>query len=190
MKKLRIIEDALVEYCIVPQATDELRAIKLTKEQAYRSDFWDEDAEFEDLVAKYGQENILDVGEFYDGFCLLCDDSYNQVVKLHGSIELLGDNNDITKVAFNNRKIYKLCYESDDNQKDKKECTGYANHIFTFGTALFDFFCSEETAEIIRQKLIEGAISGDVIELSDEEDKIVESLIGKFFYSELFQEVK
>ena len=71
MKKLRIIEDALVEYCIVPQATDELRAIKLTKEQAYRSDFWDEDAEFEDLVAKYGQENILDVGEFYDGFCFV-----------------------------------------------------------------------------------------------------------------------
>lgn len=191
MKKLQIINEALFENFHKNEVFDELKGIKLSEEQAFNFSLQDEEAEFDELVAKYGQENILEPNEVYEGYCLLCNETYNEVVKMRGSIEQLDDDDEITNIAINNRKIYKLCYDEVDEIKSSKdkEATGYAKVLFTFGTQIFEFLGTPEVAGSARKKLIEGALKGSTIELTDEENKVVEGCLGKFYYNALFKKV-
>ena len=53
MKKLQIINEALFENFHKNEVFDELKGIKLSEEQAFNFSLQDEEAEFDELVAKY-----------------------------------------------------------------------------------------------------------------------------------------
>ena len=185
MKKLRIIKEGLIGENFYSNPLENLKGIKVNEEQAMRYSFFEEDASFEELVDKYGGHKcILAENEFYDGFCILCDKDCNYLVRLQGSIEQLNDPDECPNLALNNAKLYKICYDTKE-----QTTTGYAKDVYALGIARIEIveFCSEDMANIIRQKLVEGAISGDIIELTDEEYKIITTYFFKSDISRLFE---
>ena len=181
MKKIKIIKEAMIEEDFFLSPFEDLKGIKLTEEQAMRYSFFEEDAFFDELVGKYGQENVLAIGEFYDGYCILCDTDCNSLVLMQGSIEML-NSSELPNLALNNSKLYKICYENNSEQKQ-----GYAKHIYAFGITRFEVECSDEMADIIRQKLVKGAISGEIIELTDEEYAVINKYYFHHEFSKLFE---
>lgn len=183
MKKLKIIKEGLIEGDFFTCPLENLRGIKVSEEQARRYGFFEEDAYFEELVDKYGQENVLTTGEFYNGYCILSDVDCNYLICMQGSIEHLGNSDDLPNLALNNSKLYKLCYE----QANKQEQTGFAKDVCSFGNAHFELVsaCPKSTGDALREKLVEGSISGNPIEFSDEEYKI----ITEYFYNTQFTKI-
>ena len=183
MKKLKIIKDGLIEGDFFTCPLENLRGIKVSEEQARRYGFFEEDAYFEELVDKYGQENVLTAGEFYDGYCILSDSDSNYLVRMQGSIEHLGNSDDLPNLALNNSKLFKLCYE----HADKQEQTGFAKDVCSLGNSYFELVsaCPKSMGDALREKLVEGSISGNPIEFSDEEYKI----ITEYFYNTQFTRI-
>ena len=185
MKKLKIIKEGLIEADLFLDPLENVKVFKLTEEQAFSYGFFEEDADFNELVAKYGNDKILSEGEFYDGYAILYEERSNELIRMCGSVESFGEFEELPNLALNNAKLYQLCYENANDQ----ETTGYAKYVRTFGNARFEIVgnCSDSLADTLRQKLVEGAISGNTIELSDEEYRIIHEYFPASEFSELFE---
>ena len=185
MKKIKIIKEAMIEEDFFSCPFEDLKGIKLTEEQAMHYSFFEEDASFDELVAKYGQENVLTIGEFYDGYCILYDTDCNNLVRMQGSIEQLSNSDELPNLALNNSKLYKICYENNTKQLQN----GYAKFVHSFGNEHFELVvkCSDTVGNTLRQKLVEGAISGNLIELSDEEHTVIVKYFNQSTFARLFK---
>ena len=185
MKKLKIIKEGLIETDLFLEPIENAKVIKVSEEQAFSYGFFEEDADFDELVAKYGNDKILAEGEFYDGYAILYEERCNELIRLCGSIESFGNFEELPNLALNNTKLYQLCYE---NANDK-DISGYAKYVRTLGTSRFEIVgqCSENLADTIRQKLVEGAISGNPIELNDEEYHVIHEYFLHSEFAELFE---
>ena len=165
IKKLKISKENLIIDDVFMAPFKDLTVIKLSMEQAMRFDLEDDQAKAEVLIAKYGQENVLGIGEHYEGYALLLtDECCIHIINMNAQIMVVTHNND--------QKVYYLHYQEDGQTK------GYAKRIFTFGNFNFELFCNDkELAERTRKKLVEAAINGKDTEfLNDEISLIIRSL--------------
>lgn len=185
MKKLKIIKEGLIETDLFLEPIENAKVFKISEEQAFRYGFFEEDADFDELVAKYGNDKILAEGEFYDGYAILYEERCNELIRMCGSIESFGNFEEMPNLALNNTKLYQLCYENANDQGT----TGYAKYVRTLGTSRFEIVghCSENLANTIRQKLVEGTISGKPIELNDEEYHVIHEYFPHSEFAELFE---
>ena len=138
MKKLKISTSALeIRNADFPVSND-FNAVKLTCSQAMS--FGDEFHSFSELVAKYGENNVLHVGEFYEG--------YVAVYYWPGRIDVVNVLGQIRKIApeiANTVCDYRLAeniragkaWECVYPTPDGSFCVGAFRYVWTFKACTF-----------------------------------------------------
>ena len=119
------------------------------------------------LIEKYGKDNLLSCGEYYEGYALLYDEYCNQIIRMKGFID------EVTNET-GNKEYYMRCKHPDDDT-----IVGYAKHIWTFGNFYFDMYCDTKLAERVRNKLIEATLTGKLTELANDELAIITRCFGQ-----------
>ena len=163
------------------------KAVKLNREQALRFNTDDEVLTFEELVQKYGSENIIKEGEMYTGYVVAYTPVLNQLLYMCGAIKKLTDASAVifadysSKQAFQNGTLYEVYY-----QQNNVCSTGSLRYVWPFGSTLFEKITTKEHAETLKNKLIEGTISQDFFEITDEENKILRKYLGNRYYEKFF----
>lgn len=187
MKRIKIKEPSLAIREVIPVFADGFKAIKLSSEQAMRFTFEDETANFEQLSAKYGQHNILKEDELHTGYIILCNPISNQLISMFGKIRRIQCANGMdiaplsVKQAYKRGTLYEVYMES-----DKKKYLGSFRYVWPFGSTPFEKVTTEEKAVVLRKKLVNGAISRQTFEISDEENDILLKYLGKEYYDKFF----
>ena len=164
------------------------KAIKITREQAMRFNRDDEVISFDELVEKYGSENIINEGEMYTGYVVAYSPILNQLLFMCGMVKKAADASDwifaqyATQQAFQNGTLYEVLYQ----QKDEKCSSGSLKYVWPFGSTLFEKVTTVEKAETLKAKLIKGAVSQDFFEITDEENTILRKYLGSSYYNKFF----
>ena len=164
------------------------KAIKVTREQAMRFNRDDEVISFDELVEKYGSENIINEGEMYTGYVVAYSPILNQLLFMCGMVKKAADASDwifaqyATQQAFQNGTLYEVLYQ----QKDEKCSSGSLKYVWPFGSTLFEKVTTVEKAETLKAKLIKGAVSQDFFEITDEENTILRKYLGSSYYNKFF----
>ena len=187
MKQIKTIEANLAireASLIFPRGW---KAVKLNREQALRFNTDDEVISFEELVEKYGSENIINEGEMYTGYVIAYTPVLNQLLYMCGMVKKVTNASDVifaqyaSQQAFQNGTLYEVCYQTDN------VCSaGSLKYVWPFGSTLFEKVTTKERAEILKAKLIEGTISQDFFEISDDEEKILLKYLGRRYYDKFF----
>lgn len=164
------------------------KAIKVTREQAMRFNRDDEVISFDELVEKYGSENIINEGEMYTGYVVAYSPILNQLLFMCGMVKKATNSSDwifaryATQQAFQNGTLYEVLYQ----QKDEKCSSGSLKYVWPFGSTLFEKVTTVEKAETLKAKLIKGAVSQDFFEITDEENTILRKYLGSTYYNKFF----
>ena len=145
-------------------------------------DIYDKEKSITSLINKYGSDNILEVGEHYDGYALLHDGQCNHLIRMNAHIETTYEEND--------KKKFYISYQTDKYGK----IIGYAKKLWNFGIKEYEIFCSSDIAKTIRKKLIDAAISGKTIQITNDEADVITKVFGPFAkaikISEIYEENK
>jgi hypothetical protein len=176
-KKLKIIKESLIVNDISFGPCEKMVVIKLSEEQAMRFNLEDEAAEIDTLIAKYGQESVLQENEHYKGYALLSEGHYNQIITMDGHIA--------SGVDELGQKVCNMCCVAENGKSE-----GYAKHIFTFGNFPFNLYCNEELAERTRSRIVEAAVSGNETEFAEDEMALLISVFGYFKFFEITEELE
>lgn len=138
MKKLRIFASALEIRNAEFPVSNEFNAVKLTYDQAMN--FSDVASSFSELVAKYGEENILNVGELYEGYVAVYYWTGRvDVVKMSGQIQKIAPAIANTvwdyRLAENIRagKAWECIYPT----REGSICMGVFRYVWTFRNCTF-----------------------------------------------------
>ena len=187
MKRIKIIEHNLAIREASTIFPDGWKAIKLNREQALRFNSDDEVASYAELVEKYGSENIINEGEMYNGYVVVYSPVLNQLLLLNGMVKKvttlpdLGFERHCVQQAFQKGTLFEVSYQDGDIC-----CAGSLKYVWPFGSTLFERITLRDRAEVLKAKLIEGAISQDFFEITDDENKILYQYLGKGYYDKFF----
>ena len=176
-KKLKIIKENLIVNYISAGPCKKMVVIKLSEEQAMRFNLEDEEAEIDTLIAKYGQESVLQENEHYKGYALLSEGHSNQIITMDGHIA--------SSVDELGQKVCNMCFVAENGKSE-----GYAKRIFTFGNFPFNLYCNEELAERTRSRIVEAAVSGNETEFKEDEMALLIRVFGYFKFFEITEELE
>lgn len=170
MKKVRI-NLLHFDLCEGVLSSDELQVVKLSQKQAMQFTKVGINS-FDDLLARYGSNNRMRVGEYYNGYIVLMD-SANQPNLLHMRGVL--------------RKV-------DDSQPNIWECIsslgkGSLEGIMAINDCDFAKISSDSAAKILKQKLVKALMTEEKLAtLDDDEVRILQEYYGDD-YAKYFVEV-
>lgn len=199
MKKLKIYPSALeIRNADLP-VVSEVKAVKLTYEQAMTFD----EAEtytVEQLVAKYGEAQMLKVGEFYDGYVAMHYFWDSVIVaKLLGMICRIpvedADNcffNSALAKSIKNGEAWHVVYPLNDGGT----CPGAFKYVYGFNGCCFAKITkdlkrqqgklagvdAQQMDATLKKKLVAALLTEDkVVELTDDEDLVLRAYAPDYY---------
>ena len=187
MKRIKVLKSNLAireASTIFPKGW---KALKLNETEAMSFNLDHENASFDDLIKTYGANKVLHENEMYEGYIVIYSPLMNQVFHLRGMIKKVTNPSGLSlapyniRQAFENGTLYDVYY-----QHDEAIIPGSLRYVWTFGTTFFEKVTTKESADRLREKLINGAIFDKVFEITDEENKILLQYLGKTYYDKFF----
>lgn len=189
MKKFMPIADAFLTHPASLQLGHKLYAIKISAAEAYgfKSGF----KNFTSMAHKYGWDNKLQDGEFYEGFLAVYYEPYQQMaVYMEGALYKVTPDEEVSPEDRNAQRQNKLWKVVTGINEDEE---GSFNHVFglnDFNLAHVIEICQKynklflnldpaQLSESIKSKLIAALINETAAELSDVEAEAVLECFGR-----------
>ena len=212
MKKKILVSALEIRNAVFPVST-EFKAVKLTYAQAMN--FQSKFTSFEELLAEYGVNNQLKVGEFYDGYLAVCGYRF-EVVKMYGCIqripahEACGILNYRLAEEIRTGKAWQCVYIAGERTCQGafqyvwnfRDCTfgGHINQIKNYMAKnpqayteeeknIYASLDAEKADEQLKNKLVSALLTeSKIIELSEAENMVLKHYLGEY-YRRFFAEV-
>lgn len=173
MKKLRINRRQLEIRCAQPTA-EKFQIMKLTMAQAMTcktSEF----SSWEEVLARYGKENLLHEGEEYYGYVLVWRRwGKAEVNALYGSLRVERDPvsvywaDPVYKEAFKHGELLSV------SAGGEGQCFGSLFYVWTFRDCRFDERISKKIADALTAEV-------PVVSLSDDEVREIKEYLGGYY---------
>lgn len=203
MKKIKVFSSALE---IRPASTifgTEFQAVKLSFEQAmaFNSGFHS----FEHMLGTYGKSKVLRLGEQYDGYVAVYYNKWQQdVIRLRGAVvhfsesEILNMMPSALRDAALKNAAYKIVY----HRADGTRVNGSALYVWTFGDCKFAELVHNlqmlgkislsiwpDALEVsLKNKLFQALTSGEHVSITEDEELVLTSYLGKAYYMQFISE--
>lgn len=204
MKKIKVFSSALE---IRPASTifgTEFQAVKLSFEQAmaFNSGFHS----FEHMLRTYGKSKVLTLGEQYDGYVAVYYNEWQQdVIRLRGAVvpfsesEILNMMPSALRDAALKNAAYKVVY----NTAGGEQVQGAALYVWTFSGCNFArhihalqterkmslSICPDVLDASIKNKIFQSLTADETVSITEDEDDVLLSYLGKPFYMKFIVEV-
>jgi hypothetical protein len=173
--------------------------IKLSFEQAMSFD--EKFDSPEEMISFYGKENLLELGEFYEGYVAVYYSSWRQmVISFKGSLQRVSNLNDCYWLPQNmieaakNGSYYSVTYSNG--------ACGAFQYVWTFNGCNFaswarmlkkkGFLPAEVSADTIsdslKKKIIAALVNNEAFSLSENEGLVLKTYLGNYyetFFSQL-----
>lgn len=177
----KIKETALNQSVLLSLSLDGWKAFKLTREQALKFSFKDEQATFSELAQTYGAENIIEENMFYSGYAVVCSYPANILIRMHGKAKKTAPNNlcfapQSINSAYLNGCLYKIVVNIGDIEQ-----SGYFSYIWPLGCTPFEKLMDEKKATTLREKLVDASLKNKEVSISKDEKDILKKVFGSYF---------
>ena len=185
---IKIKETSLNQSVLLPLSLDGWKAFTISREQALKFSFREEQANFAELSKIYGVENILEEGTFYSGYAVICSYPANILIKMYGKAQKTAPENlcfapQSLNAAYLNGCLYKITFDI-----GSVEQPGSFSYNWPLGTTPFERIMKQSEAVALREKLVEASLNSDEAELTAEEVNVVKTIFGSY-YKYFFKEV-
>lgn len=165
-----------------------LKVLKLSQYQMMTLSLEDMEADFNKLILKFGEHNLLKEGEYYNGYALFYNGLIVSTVRMRGRITKVTDSR---YAGWDNqmRQYIRLGYLYDIT--DRTAC-GLFKYVWSLSSTPWENMdgCSIEVGHSLRQKLADAVNHNYLITVTDEEDLVLKRYLGKqTYYKDFFNEI-
>lgn len=203
MKKIKVFSSALE---IRPASTifgTEFQAVKLSFEQAmaFNSGFHS----FEHMLRTYGKSKVLTLGEQYDGYVAVYYNEWQQdVIRLRGAVERFSETEALNMMpsALRDAALKQAAYKIVYHRADGTRVNGSALYVWTFGDCKFAELVHNlqmlgkislsiwpDALEVsLKNKLFQALTSGEHVSITEDEELVLTSYLGKAYYMQFISE--
>ena len=182
MKNLKINKAGLEMYDL-QIVTENFRFIRLTDNEAFSISYEDLNSPFNDLVSKYGKDRLLKEGEKYVGYGLYDRGYCTVLVKMNGAVERYLSYKGMDASLRECSRNGCLFIVTDG------ECSGSFKYVWELAATPWSRLSSVEVEESLRKKICSAITSDCVIEVTDEEYKVLRRYLGSVTLKEFFWEL-
>lgn len=203
MKKIKIYSSALETRPASTIFGTEFQAVKLSFEQAMA--FCSGFNSFDQIVEAYGSANVLKLGEQYDGYAAVYYSKWQQdVIRLRGAVERFSETEALNLMpsALRDAALKQAAYKIVYHRADGTRVNGSALYVWTFGDCKFAELVHNlqmlgkislsiwpDALEVsLKNKLFQALTSGEHVSITEDEELVLTSYLGKAYYMQFISE--